>query len=148
MAPGPMPAGRLDEIGSALAIVEGPTVAHELYAEVMRARQAEAALRETLADGAPPAPYDRHVSMSAFALKVSQKIEAQSRLREACREVDRLRAEKAQERKPIEDALRQELAAELDEQAYWAAARDVNGPDCVEATTWTRAAALVRGGEG
>jgi hypothetical protein len=149
----PMADTRLDEIGAAVAIVKGPTIAHELYAEAVRARQAETTLRETIADGEAPGPYEYgRVSVDAFARKVAEKIQAEGRLREACREVDRLRAQKAQERSAIEAEVeaevRQRIAAELDKQGNWAADRDVNGPDCVEAVTWRRAAQIVRGGDG
>lgn len=38
-----------------------------------------------------------------------------------------------------------EVAAELERQAHRAAVADVDGPDCVEARTWTAAAEVARG---
>lgn len=44
-----------------------------------------------------------------------------------------------------EQSVREQIAAELDRQAYQAAVGHVDGPNCVEAVTWAHAARIARG---
>lgn len=47
---------------------------------------------------------------------------------------------------PLHERLvRGQVAAELDRQAHQAAVAHVDGPECVEARTWTKAAEIARG---
>lgn len=44
-----------------------------------------------------------------------------------------------------EQQVRDAVASELDRQAHQAAVAHVDGPECVEARTWTKAAEIARG---